>query len=67
MIEKENRAAYETLIHETIDKCFLDLYKLTKEVNKVKTNVYNSFPNALEMKKEWFEFDPQHRSHIFYK
>jgi len=63
--QRQNRDAYKTLVNETINAMFPKLETISEELGKNKTAVYEAFQQAMLMKKELYEVNPDQRSNTF--
>lgn len=62
---KREREAYKQLVAETIETVFPKLEKASRELGRLKSDVYESFKKALELKAEIFEKPSEQRTHTF--
>ncbi len=62
---RQDRKAYKQLVSEMVDVQFPKLERLSKELAEAKAEVYSSFRDIIDMKKELYEKVSDNKSHTF--
>lgn len=63
-VESE-RTEYKVLTNQTVESLFPKIETLSKQLSEAKTEIYNSFQTALELKESAFGFNEDQQSHSF--